>query len=590
MPAAFVQTLGGAGVKVASTTLGFNIPSGTNAGDVVVAQVLFDNAATASKPVVSSISKGAGETANWVFLGAARSTSTSAGAFASGEMWAIKTTVGWSGGTTLTVTVDTSTTMIGTQFSVFSGLTVTQRSTAGTNYSTTTTAASATTTGTTPVVGDVALGFLFGSNVASAQAGDNDTTGGSWSGASGLGTTGGSGATNNFGVFQYKILTAASHQTYNNQAAMTAGNGAIVAILQPVPPSQISQASYRFYDDGAESTSNALAPQDSAYSADLSAGNVPLQLRVRLQSTTVEDVLATDQFLLQSEKNGSGTWRSVGGLADNYPEYNAGTQVTYFTAGQGHGQSFTGDGGLLTRAAFWMGTTLSPPGNLTAVVYAHTGTFGTASGVGTGSPLATSTPRSAALPNAYQWQYFDFDGTLTLANGTPYVIVVMLDTTGDASNTVNMRVDNTVPSHPGIKQTLSAGAWTASAGSDAIFRIYSAGAHVGPFDSANLTQGEATTNRLGAGAGSFTAGKAVEDGLVVLLGWTGNNYTEVLFAMTLLKAALVSGDTLRFRVVRNLATTGLTYTQTPTVSIAAAVPPPRNIHLSNAALQPSFSR
>jgi hypothetical protein len=153
-----------------------------------------------------------------------------------------------------------------------------------------------------------------------------------------------------------------------------------------------------------------------------------------------------------------------------------------------------------------------------------------------------------------------------------------------------MRVDNTVPSHPGIKQTLSAGAWTASAGSDAIFRIYSAGAHVGPFDSANLTQGEATTNRLGAGAGSFTAGKAVEDGLVVLLGWTGNNYTEVLFAMTLLKAALVSGDTLRFRVVRNLATTGLTYTQTPTVSIAAAVPPPRNIHLSNAALQPSFSR
>lgn len=568
MPAAFVQTLAGTSVKAAGTSLGVTTSTGTNAGSVIVAVVLFDNAATASKPVVSSISKGAGETANWVFLGAARSVSTSAGAFASGEMWAIKTTVAWNGGTVLTVTVDTSTTMMASLFTEFFGTNIALRSTTGTNYSTTTTAASATTTGTTPVVGDLALGFLFGSNVAAAQAGDNDTTGGSWSAVSALGSTGGNAATNNFGAFQYKVLTAASHQTYNNQAAMTAGNGSIVAVLQAVPLSQISQASYRFYDDGAESTSNALAPQDSAYPADLSIGNVNLQLRIRLQSTTVEDILNTDQFLLQSERNASGTWRSVGGLADNYPEYNAGTQVNYFTAGQGHGQSFTGDGGLLTRAAFWMATTGTPPGSLTAVVYAHTGTFGTTSGVGTGSPLATSTARSAALPNTYQWQYFDFDGTLTLANGTPYVIVVMLDTTGDASNTVNMRVDPSAPSHPGIKQSIAGGTWTATTSSDAIFRIYSAGAHVGPFDSANLTQGEATTNRLGAGTGSFQAGKAVEDGLVVILPWTGNNYTEVLFSITLLKAAFVHGDTLRFRVVRNLATTGLTYAQTPTVSVS----------------------
>lgn len=230
MAASFVQTLGTSSVKAAGTTLATTFGATTAAGNVLVARVLFDNAATASKPVVSSISKPAGEVASWVFLGAARSTSTSAGAFASGELWAIRTTVAWPAAA-VTVTVDTSTTMMANLFMEFSGVTVTQRSTVGTNYSTTTTAASATTTGTTPQVGDLALGFLFGSNVAVVQAGDTDTTGGSWSAAVGLGSTGGNVATNNFGLGQHKILTAASHQTYNNSAAMTAGNGAIVAIL-----------------------------------------------------------------------------------------------------------------------------------------------------------------------------------------------------------------------------------------------------------------------------------------------------------------------------------------------------------------------
>jgi hypothetical protein len=36
----------------------------------------------------------------------------------------------------------------------------------------------------------------------------------------------------------------------------------------------------------------------------------------------------------------------------------------------------------------------------------------------------------------------------------------------------------------------------------------------------------------------------------------------------------------------------MTYTQTPTVTVSIATPtlPPRNIHLSNAALQPAFNR
>jgi hypothetical protein len=93
-----------------------------------------------------------------------------------------------------------------------------------------------------------------------------------------------------------------------------------------------------------------------------------------------------------------------------------------------------------------------------------------------------------------------------------------------------------------------------------------------PFNSANLTDGAATTNRLGAGTGSFTAGKVSEDGLVDDLGWPANNYTEVLYSLTLKKADVVHGDTLRFRVLRNGATTGFTYTQVPTIPVTKTPP------------------
>ena len=189
--------------------------------------------------------------------------------------------------TSYTVTLDTSVTMKATTVHEFSGVLDTLRSTTGTAYSTTTTAAVATTTGTTPEIGDLVLGFIFQSNAAAAGgSGDTDTTGGSWAGLSGIGSTGSGAATNNYGTSQYKILTAASHQTYSNSTVLTAGNGAIVAILQQFVPPAITQASYRFYEDGTETGSVALAPQDTAPTVNVGAGDVNVQLRVRLQSTT----------------------------------------------------------------------------------------------------------------------------------------------------------------------------------------------------------------------------------------------------------------------------------------------------------------
>ncbi|HVQ18004.1 MAG TPA: hypothetical protein VMT27_03080, partial [Actinomycetes bacterium] len=314
MVAAYVKYLGDTSSKTAGTTLAQVLAGTVASGNLIVAHVIFDNAATASKPIVSSISKMAGETNNWVFLGAARSTSTSAGAFASGETWCIRTTVAWTSGTSITVTLDSSVTQKAVLMQEFSGTQAVLRSTVGTNYSTTTTAASATTTGTAPVIGDLAIGLIFGSNVAAQMAGDNDTTAGSWSAVAGLGSTGGNVATNNFGVGQYKVLTAATAQTLNNSAAMTAGNGAIVAILQQtvIVPPDVTQAAYQFFDDaGTESGAVSLAALNTPTTGILAGADGFGVLRVRLQLTSANPTQSTDGFALQWEKNASGTWTTV---------------------------------------------------------------------------------------------------------------------------------------------------------------------------------------------------------------------------------------------------------------------------------------
>jgi hypothetical protein len=93
------------------------------------------------------------------------------------------------------------------------------------------------------------------------------------------------------------------------------------------------------------------------------------------------------------------------------------------------------------------------------------------------------------------------------------------------------------------------------------------------FDSANLTEGQTTTNRLGAGTGSFIAGKVSEDGEVNDLAITASDYTELLYAVKLKAANLVNNDTLDFRVYRN-GTAVNTYPVTPRITITGVAPPP----------------
>ena len=739
MAVAFVKNHTVASNKTAGTTLALTLDTSVPAGGFIVCRMVFDNAATAGKPLIASIGVAAGEAATWAFTANSASTSTTAGSFASGAMMFIRTTVAWPAGS-YTVTLDTSTVQKAGFFQEFSGVEYIPRSLAAGAYSTTTTAASATTTGIAPVSGDLVIGFIFGSNAATNQAGDNDTLDGSWSAVTGVGSTGGNVATNNWGVGQYKIVTGTSHQTLNNSAAMTAGNGAIVHCIRQYVPPAITQASYRLYADGTETGSTALAAQDTAYAADVTAGDVNLQIRTRLQITNAFPTGATDDWQLQWEKT-----PATGSLADSYPASNAeGAGSALYATAPSWAQSFLANGGTLTRAGFFLSKVGAPNGTVTAALYAHTGTFGT-TGLPTGSPLTTSTTTitSTSVGTTAAWYYFDFDGTVTLTNATPYCIAVTTtNTQTTTADSLRAARNTSAPAHAGTGTTFSGGSWSnqfldlvfevyakavttgnvaypvidsyqgsinsqtlngttrtvlaqsfmgnggklggarfffgrslspapiaelsaalyahtgtfgstgvpsgaplatsvtvlgestvsttgdwyhfsfdgtftlaagtpyfiglrstntgtgfitlyrtdggshsgnyaeflvgtsswAAVASDLFFEVQSPATTIAPYASTNTTDAAATTNRLGAGTGSFVAGKVSEDGLVDNLGWTANNYTEVLYSATLKSADLTDGDTLRFKVLRNGAATEMTYTQVPTITVVKTAP------------------
>jgi MSHA biogenesis protein MshQ len=91
-------------------------------------------------------------------------------------------------------------------------------------------------------------------------------------------------------------------------------------------------------------------------------------------------------------------------------------------------------------------------------------------------------------------------------------------------------------------------------------------ANVRGFNSASLSDGGATTNRLGAGSGSFVAGVIAEDGLADNHQITASNYTEYLFSLTLVSADLANADTLDFRLLRNGVTIAA-YSVVPRITI-----------------------
>lgn len=164
-------------------------------------------------------------------------------------------------------------------------------------------------------------------------------------------------------------------------------------------------------------------------------------------------------------------------IIDSYSESNWSTDSSVY-AGYiiSYGQSFSVStyNYTLTSAKFYLKKFGSPTGNITAEIFAHTGTYGS-NGKPTGSALATSDAVSiAGLSTSSQLISFTFSGVnqITLSAGTKYVVVVTYNG-GDSSNGLSVGGDNVTRSASGnASYSTDNTSWTAYAAIDVIFYVY----------------------------------------------------------------------------------------------------------------------
>lgn len=162
-------------------------------------------------------------------------------------------------------------------------------------------------------------------------------------------------------------------------------------------------------------------------------------------------------------------------VVDSYSTSNyAGAGNEYFMSGgiDGLGQSFTGNGLTLTDIQAYLKKAGSPSGDMTAKIYAHSGTFGTSS-VPTGSALAVSAPIDAStLTTTITLTTFTFSGgnQIDLTNATNYVLTIEGSFPGGVNNP-GWGADFTSPTHGGNTSYLISGSWTADSYTDLIFYV-----------------------------------------------------------------------------------------------------------------------
>lgn len=165
-------------------------------------------------------------------------------------------------------------------------------------------------------------------------------------------------------------------------------------------------------------------------------------------------------------------------VVDSYSESNYSGSYAMGQAGfvlKG-GQAFTGNGGTLTSAKFYLDGDDSADGNVVVKIYAetHPTAFGTDS-VPTGVALATSDNVVASTIAAADFHLvnFTFSGSekITLVNGTNYVVSVEYSS---ASYEIYVGYDGTSPSHAGnFCQYWDGLGWLGSSGTDTCFYVYS---------------------------------------------------------------------------------------------------------------------
>lgn len=146
------------------------------------------------------------------------------------------------------------------------------------------------------------------------------------------------------------------------------------------------------------------------------------------------------------------------------------------------GQSFTmlSSDYYLSSCKFYIKKLGSPTGNVTASLYAHSGTYGTSS-VGTGNALATSTTSldiSTLDGETFSLQEFLFDESFLMRANTYYVIVLNYNG-GSIGNTLNIGQDGSSPGASG-NRVYYISSWTGDSGYDVCFYVYGNSAVSGP--------------------------------------------------------------------------------------------------------------
>ena len=159
-------------------------------------------------------------------------------------------------------------------------------------------------------------------------------------------------------------------------------------------------------------------------------------------------------------------------LVDSYNESNYDAISSLYNGGAtALGNSFTASkSGRISSCKFYLRKTGSPTGNATAVLYAHTGTYGTSS-VPTGSALATSGNFDVStLTTDFQLITFSFSTGYVLNKGTYYCQVCNYDG-GNVSNALQIGRDDSSPTHSGNTMYYQGG-WNALSGVDTVFYVY----------------------------------------------------------------------------------------------------------------------
>ena len=151
-------------------------------------------------------------------------------------------------------------------------------------------------------------------------------------------------------------------------------------------------------------------------------------------------------------------------LVDGYFTNTGGTGLI------GRGQSFTGNGMNLDYIQFYFYNNIgSPTGNITAKIYAHSGTFGV-DGIPTGTELATVTKDVSTL--VYGLNDFIFTGTnrITLSKDVKFCAVVTFPYS--ATDYPVIAKDDGTHTHSGNAMYFSSPNWVAENTSDMHFAVY----------------------------------------------------------------------------------------------------------------------